>query len=143
MGRQGANGDGACAYAKDSRHPAIEVVAQRSHREAARRLGVSPGTVASAVSRARAQALTWEAEEALSDDALGRTLYGPTPTEIDGARPEPDLAWIHRELRAPGLVFPHVRPIRLRALRYGETSPKPWRGRGRRRADVPSAPQTR
>jgi transposase len=84
----------------------LKWVAQRSHREAARSLGVSPGAVASAVSRARARALTWEAVAALSDDALERTLYGPTPAEIDGVqRPEPDLAGIHQELRRPGVTL--------------------------------------
>lgn len=83
----------------------LKWVAQRSHREVARSLSVSPGAVASAVSRARARALTWEAVEALSDAALERTLYGPTPAEIDGARPEPDLAWIHQELRRPGVTL--------------------------------------
>jgi transposase len=83
----------------------LKWVAQRSHREAARSLGVSPGAVASAVGRARATALTWEAVEALSDDALERTLYGPPPAQIDGARPEPDLTWIHQELRRPGVTL--------------------------------------
>jgi hypothetical protein len=89
----------------------LKWVLQRSHREAARSLGVSPGAVASAVGRARATALTWAMVEALSDDALERTLYGPTPAEIDGARPEPDLALIHQELRRPGVTLEllHVR----------------------------------
>src|SRR4051812_12496086 len=83
----------------------LKWVAQRSHRETARSLGLSPGAVASAVGRARATGLTWGAVEALSDDALERVLYGPTPAEIDGARPEPDLAWIHQELRRPGVTL--------------------------------------
>jgi transposase len=83
----------------------LKWVAERSHRETARSLGVSPGAVASAVSRARAVGLTWDAVDALSDDALERTLYGPTPAEIDGARPEPDLTWIHQELRRPGVTL--------------------------------------
>jgi transposase len=83
----------------------LKWVALRSHREAARSLGVSPGTVGSAVSRARAQALTWEAVEALSDDALERALYGPASTEVEGARPAPDVAWIHQELRRPGVTL--------------------------------------
>jgi hypothetical protein len=83
----------------------LKWVAQRSHRETARSLGVSPGAVASAVSRARARTLTWEAVEALTDDALERMLYGPTAAEVDGARPEPDLAWIHQELRRPGVTL--------------------------------------
>jgi transposase len=83
----------------------LKWVAERSHRETARSLGVSAGTVAAAVGRARAAALTWDAVEALSDDALERTLYGPTPAEIDGARAEPDLAAIHQELRRPGVTL--------------------------------------
>jgi Sigma-70, region 4 len=97
----------------------LKWVAQRSHREVARSLGVSPGAVASAVSRARAKALTWEAIEALSDDALERTLYGPTPAEIDGARPEPDLAWIHQELRRPGVTLELLHIEYLAAHRTG------------------------
>ena len=83
----------------------LKWVAHRSHRETARSLGVSPGTVASAVSRATATALTWAVVETLSDDALERVLYGAPPGEIDGGRPEPDLAWIHQELRRPGVTL--------------------------------------
>ena len=83
----------------------LKWVNQRSHREAARSLGVSPGAVASAVGRARARALTWEAVEALSDDVLERTLYGPPAAEIEGNRPEPDLAWIHQELHRLGVTL--------------------------------------
>jgi transposase len=83
----------------------LKWVAQRSHREAARSLGVSPGAVASAISRARATGLTWAAVEALSDDALERRLYGPISAEVDGARPEPDLPGIHQELRRPGVTL--------------------------------------
>src|SRR5215210_1951135 len=83
----------------------LKWVAQRSHRETARSLGVSPGTVASAVGRATATGLTWDAVEALSDDALERVLYGAPPAEIVGGRSEPDLAWIHQELRRPGVTL--------------------------------------
>src|SRR5260221_14780432 len=80
----------------------LKWVAQRSHREVARSLGVSPGAVAAAVGRARATALTWAAVEALSADALERTLDGPRPAEVDGARPGPDLARSHQARRPPG-----------------------------------------
>ena len=72
----------------------------------ARSLGVSAGTVAAAVGRARARALTWEAVEALSDDALERLLFGPPAAEVGGrSRREPDLAWVHQELRRPGVTL--------------------------------------
>ncbi|MBA2355905.1 MAG: IS21 family transposase, partial [Acidobacteria bacterium] len=51
-------------------------VAQRSHREVARSLGVSAGAVASAIGRARVLELSWAAVEALSDDTLEPRLYG-------------------------------------------------------------------
>ncbi len=83
----------------------LKWVAQRSHREVARSLGVSAGAVASAVSRARALGLTWDAVEALRDDALEQRLYGPRAADVAGPRPEPDLAWVHRELRRPGVTL--------------------------------------
>jgi transposase len=83
----------------------LKWVAQRSHREAARSLGVSPGAVASVVGRARVCGLTWAQVEALTDDVLERTLYGPPTGEIDGDRPAPDVVWIHQELRRPGVTL--------------------------------------
>ncbi len=83
----------------------LKWVARRSHRETARSLGVSAGAVASAVGRARACGLTWERIEGLSEDALERTLYGPTAAEVEDVRPEPDLGWIHQELRRPDVTL--------------------------------------
>ena len=83
----------------------LKWVAQRSHREVARSVGVSPGAVASALTRARAHALTWAQVETLSDEALERQLYGPRAGDVEGRRPEPDLAWMHRELRRPGVTL--------------------------------------
>lgn len=115
----------------------LKWVAHRSHREAARSLGVSPGAVASAIGRAHARALTWEAVEALSDDALERLLYGPTPGEIDGARPEPDLTWIHQELRRPGVTLEllHVEYLAVHPTGYRYSAfcdrYRAWRARQR------------
>ena len=60
----------------------LKWVAHRSHREVARSFGVSAGTVAGAVGRARASGLTWAAVEAVSDEALERLLFGPPLAEI-------------------------------------------------------------
>jgi transposase len=70
----------------------------------ARSLGISPGAVASVLSRAKAIGLTSEAPEDLSDDALEQPLYGPT---LAGgvARPLPDPTWIHTELRRTGVTL--------------------------------------
>ena len=77
---------------------------RRSHRETARSLGISAGAVASVVTRAKAIGLTWEAVEALSDDALERALYGPK-LALTVARPGPDLVALHTELRRPGVTL--------------------------------------
>ena len=77
---------------------------RRSHRATAQSLGISAGAVASVVTRAKALALTWDAVAALSDDALERTLYGPT-LALTVARPEPDRVWMHTELRRPGVTL--------------------------------------
>jgi transposase len=78
---------------------------KRSHREVARSVGVSPGAIASALTRARAHALTWAQVETLTEEALERQLYGPRARDVDGCRPEPDLAWMHQELRRPGVTL--------------------------------------
>ena len=76
----------------------------RSHRQTARSLGISPGAVASVISRATAIGLTWEALEGVSDDALEQRLYGPKVTG-GAARPLPDPPWIHTELRRTGVTL--------------------------------------
>jgi transposase len=76
----------------------------RSHRDTARSLGISPGAVASVISRARAIGLTWEALEGLTEDGLEQRLYGPKVTGRP-ARPRPDPAWIHTELRRAGVTL--------------------------------------
>jgi transposase len=83
----------------------LKWVAQRSHREVARSVGVSLGAVAAVVSRARLTGLTWSAVEALPDDALEQRLYGPPVGSTSDDRPEPDLPWMHRELRRPGVTL--------------------------------------
>src|ERR1700709_1422960 len=77
---------------------------RRSHRDTARSLGISPGTVASVVTRAAAIGLTWDTVEALGDEALERTLYGPK-LALTVARTGPDLVWMHTELRRPGVTL--------------------------------------
>ena len=77
---------------------------KRSHRETARSLGISPGAVASVLTRAMTLGLTWDALAALTDDALEQRLYGP---KLSGgvARPLPDPTWLHTELRRAGVTL--------------------------------------
>ena len=109
----------------------------RSHREVARSLGVSPGAVASVVSRARHASLTWAEVERLADDALEARLYGPAPGTVGDDRPEPDLAWMHRELRRPGVTLEllHVEYLAQHATGYRYSAfcarYRAWRARQR------------
>src|SRR5215210_893619 len=93
---------------------------RRSHRDTARSLGISAGAVASVVTRAKAIGLTWEAVEALSDEALERTLYGPK-LALTVARPAPDLVAMHTELRRSGVT------LELLHLEYLAANPDGYR----------------
>jgi len=93
---------------------------KRSHRETARSLGISPGAVASVMSRASAIGLTWEAVEEVADDALDQRLYGPKVTGRP-VRPLPDPAWIHTELRRAGVT------LELLHLEYLQQHPDGYR----------------
>lgn len=77
---------------------------QRSHRETARSVGVSAGSVAAVVSRATHQGLTWEAVTALTDDQLEETLWGPR-LPLTAARTLPDPVHLHTELRGKGVTL--------------------------------------
>jgi transposase len=76
----------------------------RSHRKTADAVGISAGSVASAAIRARALGLDWEAVEKLDDEQLETRMYGPRGGKRDG-RPEPDLPYLHLELRRTGVTL--------------------------------------
>ena len=110
---------------------------KRSHRDTARSLGISPGAVASVMSRATALGLTWAALDDLNDEALEHRLYGTTVTGRP-ARPLPDPAWIHTELRRAGVTLEllhleclgqHLDGCRYSAfclLWFARTRSRPW-----------------
>ncbi|HEY6729337.1 MAG TPA: IS21 family transposase [Polyangiaceae bacterium] len=77
---------------------------RRSHRKTARAIGISAGSVASAAIRAKALGLDWEAVEKLDDEQLETRMYGPRGGKREG-RPEPDLPYLHLELRRPGVTL--------------------------------------
>src|SRR5262245_29048632 len=77
----------------------------RSHREVARSLGISNGTVGATVLRARAAGLEWSHVETLADDVLERRLYGRPEVAGQRQRPWPDCTWIHAERRKPGVTL--------------------------------------
>ena len=76
----------------------------RSHRDIAGSLGISVGAVGMAVSRARVAGLDWPQIETLPDDALDARLYRRAPLPA-GDRPVPDGAYLHTELRKPGVTL--------------------------------------
>ncbi len=92
----------------------------RSHRQIAHSLGVSLGTVGMTVLRARAAGLGWPAVQILPEAELETRLYGPTRSPR-ADRPLPDGAWIHTELRKPGVT------LQLLHLEYLEQHPEGYR----------------
>ena len=107
----------------------------RSHREIAAILRISHSTVGSYVRRAREAGVSWPLPDELDDRRLEAALYPPTPPSRV-RRPEPDWAWVHRELaRHKGMT------LQLLWLEYREAHPdgyqysrfcdryRQWRGR--------------
>ena len=69
-------------------------------RAIARSIGSSPSTVATYLSRIRVAGLKWPLPPELDDAALTRILF-PDEDRPQRARPEPDWAGVHLELRKP------------------------------------------
>ena len=72
-------------------------------RKIERSLGISHATASSYVARARAADLSWPLPESLDDAMLDRLLF-PRPAPLGDARPLPDWAHIHKELRRKGVT---------------------------------------
>jgi transposase len=94
---------------------------KRSHREVARSLGLSSGSVAGATSRAAKVGLDWPQIQALSDETLEERLYGPRGAKRIGRAALPDPAHLHVELRRPGVT------LQLLHLEYLEQHPTGYR----------------
>ncbi len=91
---------------------------RRSHREVARSLSVSVGTVSGVARRAGAVGLDWAAVAALSEEELEARVVAPRPR---AARSEPDWAALHRERTRPGVT------LSLLHLEYLEREPDGFR----------------
>jgi transposase len=94
---------------------------RRSHRQVARSLGMSSGTVAGAMTRAKACGLGWEQIQALGDEVLEERLYGGRSRKRLGRGPLPDPAYLHMELRRTGVT------LQLLHLEYLEREPTGYR----------------
>lgn len=88
----------------------------QSHRQVARSLAVSLGTVSAVLRRATHAGLDWAQVQTLPDDALEARLYG-APTTSGVTRPLPDCAALHTERRKPGVT------LELLHLEYLEQHP--------------------
>ncbi len=75
-----------------------------SHREIARTCGVSLGSITDYLGRAKLAGLSWPLPVELDDGALETLLFPPTKGGRP-SRPLPDMAWIHRELKRPGVTL--------------------------------------
>jgi hypothetical protein len=73
-------------------------------RQTASSVDVSTGVVSRTTQRAHAVGLTWELAKALSETVLEERLYGRA-LPPGAARAEPDVAWMHAELKRPGMTL--------------------------------------
>jgi len=65
-------------------------------------VGCSHNTVKGILKRAETAGLTWAETEALGDEDINCRIYGEKRRTVE-ARPEPDIEYIDRELRRPGV----------------------------------------
>ena len=77
-----------------------------SHRTIARACGVGLGTVSEYCRRAQRAALPWPLPVDLDDAQLEARLFQRVGDLVGVPRPLPDMAWIHQELKRPGVSSP-------------------------------------
>jgi len=76
-----------------------------SKREIAASLSIGVTTAGEIIRRVRRAGLSWPLPEKLSDEAIERLVYPPTPVTAKDRRPQPEWAAVHRELRRPGVTL--------------------------------------
>lgn len=82
----------------------LHLEAGLSQRQVAAALGVAKTTVGTIVRHARAAGVDWAIAQTLDDAALEAKLYRP-PVPRCSRQLEPDYAWIHQELKRPGVTL--------------------------------------
>lgn len=75
------------------------------HRAIARACGVGLGTVAGYCGRAERAGLTWPLPADLDDGQLEARLFRRVGDLLGVPRPLPDMAWVHQELKRPGVTL--------------------------------------
>ena len=77
---------------------------RRSIREISQACSLPKSTVSDYVKRAKQAGLCWPLPDDLDDDGLESLLFG-TSTPTVGAKPMPDLGYLHRELKRPHMTL--------------------------------------
>jgi transposase len=75
------------------------------HRAIARACGIGLGTVSEYSRRAERANLTWPLPAEWDDAQLEARLFRRVNTFVGVPRPRPDLAWLHQELKRPGVTL--------------------------------------
>jgi transposase len=75
------------------------------HRAIARACGVGLGTVSEYCRRARGAHLTWPLPAEWDDAQLEARLFQRVGDVVGVPRPLPDMAWVHQELKRPGVTL--------------------------------------
>ena len=75
------------------------------HRAIARACGVGVGTVGAYCHRAQQAGLTWPLPAEWDDAQLEARLFQRVGLLVGAPRPLPDMAWLHQELKRPGVTL--------------------------------------
>ncbi len=92
-----------------------------SHRAIARACGVGFGTVSEYCRRALQAGLTWPLPPEWDDAQLEARLFQRVGDVVGVPRPLPDMAWIHQELKRPGVTLQRLH------LEYLQRHPEGYR----------------
>jgi transposase len=82
----------------------LHLEADLSYAQVARAVGIGKGTVGKFMLLARAAGVDWSVAQTLSDEELEARLYPPAVPR-SSRQLEPDYAWIHQELKRPGVTL--------------------------------------
>ena len=82
----------------------LHLEAGLSYAQVARAVGIGKGTVGKVVLLARAAGVDWALAQTLSDEELEVRLYRPAVPRCS-RQLEPNYAWIHQELKRPGVTL--------------------------------------
>lgn len=82
----------------------LHLEAGLSYAQVARAVGLGKGTVGKFMLLARAAGVDWAVAQSLTDEQLEARLYRPAVPRAS-RQLEPDYAWVHQELKRPGVTL--------------------------------------